>query len=376
MRRILFLDQYGQLGGGQQVLLELAAAAVDQGWAVDALLPDGPCCGHLTALGVGVTRVALPVLREGRKGWRDVARLAAASLALVLRHRALFGAADLVYVNGGRMLPAGMLAQGLLRRPAACHVHLNYRRSERRLLRYFLGQPLTRGVVTPSAFIRDGLVAWDRAFASPRVYLVENGLDARFSAAPFEDRFSGRPLRQVGLVGRICPEKGQDVVPALGHRFPDMHFHLLGDAAFSDAGFYACLRRSAPANVHFHGWVEDVPALTRRLGLQLCLAPSRCPASSPGHSFEAAPLTPLQMTALSCLVVPRRLGALASVADELGLRTFSDDAELGGLIETLRRMPPAALAGEARAAHAHVLARYGHAAFRERLAALLRQLMA
>lgn len=43
MKHIVFLEQYGSLGGGQQVLLELVRAALHSGFQATVLIPEGPC---------------------------------------------------------------------------------------------------------------------------------------------------------------------------------------------------------------------------------------------------------------------------------------------------------------------------------------------
>ena len=91
------------------------------------------------------------------------------------------------------------------------------------------------------------------------------------------------------------------------------------------------LKAQAPANVTFHGWIEDIPTKIQQIGLQICLVPSRC--------FEAAPLVPLQMTALSCLVVVRSIGALKEIADTLKLITFKEDYELENLLNDITVSP-------------------------------------
>ncbi len=376
MKTIVFCDQYGQLGGGQQVLLELVSAALANSLAVKVLLPAGPCADQLEAAGAEVRRIPACTLTQGRKKFADILYGTAYCLNVFLRNIAFLRSAELIYVNGNRLLPVALLAQSFLGKPAVCHVHLNHGDLEKRLFRIFLKRKRTRAIVVPSAFIQRELVRFDSIFASPKVRLVENGLDTRFTQTAFEDRFSGRPLRQVGIVGRASPEKGQDVLPALARRFPDMDFHVLGDAAFSSADFYAALQRDSPSNVHFHGWVEDLPAKVREIGLQLCLVPSRCPASTPGQSFEAAPLVPLQMAALSCLVVVRRLGALEDVAENLQMRTFDRDNELIPMIEALRAHSAAETCDQCRRSHGLTLAMYNHSTFHERLRDLLNMLFA
>ena len=367
MKNIIFCDQYGQLGGGQQVLLELVKAALADKFAVKVLLPAGPCADKLEALGVEVRHIPSCALTQGKKSVLDILRFAMYNLAVFFQNFSVFRSADLIYVNGNRLLPVAFLAQRILGKGAACHIHLNHGTLEKKLFRIFLRQRRTVAIVVPSAFIQRELVHFDTAFDSPKVRIVENGLDARFADTVFEDRFSDRPLLHVGIVGRVSPEKGQDVLPALARRFPDMDFHVLGDAAFSSADFYASLRQHSPPNVHFHGWVEDLPQKVREIGLQLCLIPSRVK--------EAFSLTSIEMTALSCLVVVRRMGALEDVAKSLQLASFDSDDELVSVIELLSVLPVVKNLAQCENSHALTAARYGHNGFHERLKNMLCTLM-
>lgn len=375
MYDILFLDQYGELGGGQQVLLELALAALARGRSVCAMLPDGPCAARLETMGVRVVRVPACRLRQGRKKAADILRFAAYNCSLLLRHGRLFRAARLVYVNGNRLLPAAALSSLLLGRPAAYHIHLNHGRMERGLFAAVLRLRKTRAVVMPSAFIRRELVAADSRFDDPRCVVVENGLDARFADIPYVDRFTERELRHVGVLGRVSPEKGQDVLLPLARAFPQLDFHVLGDAAFSSLDYLARLKTDAPANVHFHGWVDDVPAKVAEVGLQVCLVPSRCPPDDPTRSFEAAPLVPLQMAALSCLVAVRDLGALRDVARALHFPAFGTDASIADILRAFQVAAPPTLAARSRAAFDVVARGYSHTAFQERLQRLITTLL-
>ena len=335
MRRIAFLEQYGDLGGGQQVLLELVQAALALGHQVSVLIPEGPCANKLRHMGAAVQPIPLCRLSQGQKSCVDILRFTAYGWRVFLEHMRLLRSADLIYVNGNRLLGTAMLAQLFLQRKAVCHIHLNHGPLELKLFLLFLRSKKSLGLIVPSPFILRQLQAADKGFADPRVRLLPNGLDSRFSDIPFEDRFTDRPLRHVGIVGRVSPEKGQDVLLPLARRFPQLHFHVLGDAAFSAQDFYDGLRQTAPENVHFHGWVDDIPAKVREIGLQICLVPSRCPEGSPERSFEAAPLVPLQMAALSCLVMVRRLGALEDLAENLFLRSYDSDEEIKILIESI-----------------------------------------
>lgn len=372
MKHIIFLEQYGSLGGGQQVLLELVRAALDTGFQATVLIPEGPCADKLRVLGVQVVDVPECRLSQGKKGIADIFRFAWYGCRTFLSHISLLRHADLVYVNGNRLLPVAMLAQLMLGRKAAYHIHLNHGGLERKLFLLTLRLKSTRALVLPSEFIRRELLAADARFSDPRVQVVPNGLDARFSNIPFQDRFTGRPLQHIGIVGRVSPEKGQDVLIPLANYFPQLQFHVLGDAAFSSVDYYERLRREAPGNVHFHGWVDDLPAKVDEIGLQVCLVPSRCPPESPERSFEAAPLVPLQMTALSCLVIVRKLGALEDVANSLGLIHFDTDLSLIYIINNIIYCKDWGGVGYICNCFNICLLKYGNALFKERISLLMK----
>lgn len=367
MKHIVFLEQYGSLGGGQQVLLELVRAALHSGFQATVLIPEGPCSDRLRSLGAQVIAVSECRLSQGKKGIADIFRFAWYGCRTFLSHISLLRHAGLIYVNGNRLLSVALLAQLLLGRKAAYHIHLNHGGLERKLFLLTLRLKSTRALVLPSEFIRRELLAADARFADPRVQVVPNGLDARFSDIPFQDRFTGRPLQHIGIVGRVSPEKGQDVLIPLAKHFPQLQFHVLGDAAFSSADYYERLKREAPENVHFHGWVDDLPAKVNEIGLQVCLVPSRCPPESPGRSFEAAPLVPLQMAALSCLVIVRRLGALEDVARELGLEMFEKDEKLPALLKDNIAQDCVLIATSIKKSYGACMQRFSHANLQQRL---------
>jgi len=103
------------------------------------------------------------------------------------------------------------------------------------------------------------------------------------------------------------------------------------------------------------------------IGLQVCLVPSRCPPEAPERSFEAAPLVPLQMTALSCLVIVRRLGALEDVARELGLKMFEQDEELFSLLQDACGQEKKNIVSCTQAAYVDCLQKFSNGKFQKSL---------
>ena len=114
MKHIVFLEQYGSLGGGQQVLLELVRAALHSGFQATVLIPEGPCSDRLRSLGAQVIAVSECRLSQGKKGIADIFRFAWYGCRTFLSHISLLRHAGLIYVNGNRLLPVALLAQLLL----------------------------------------------------------------------------------------------------------------------------------------------------------------------------------------------------------------------------------------------------------------------
>ena len=337
-------------------------AALHTGFQATVLIPEGPCVERLRALGAQAIVVPECRLSQGKKNIADIFRFAWYGCRTFLSHISLLRHADLIYVNGNRLSPVAMLAQLMLGRKAAYHIHLNHGGLERKLFLLALRLKSTRALVLPSEFIRRELLAADVRFADPRVQVVPNGLDARFSDIPFQDRFTGRPLQHFGIVGRVSPEKGQDVLIPLAKHFPQLQFHVLGDAAFSSADYYERLKREAPENVHFHGWVDDLPAKVNEIGLQVCLVPSRVK--------EAFSLVAVEMVALSCLLIVRKVGAMEDAARELGLGMFEKDEELPTLLHELCSRKSSVLADVTQHVHEGISLRL-YNKFQGRLKSLL-----
>jgi glycosyltransferase involved in cell wall biosynthesis len=360
--RIVFLEQYGSLGGGQQMLLELVAAARSLGCAVDILIPNGDVAVKLGHDNAAVVLIEECCLRQKNKTTFDIFRWFLYGIRLFAQNIAVLKKADLLYVNGARLLIVGILASLLLRKKVAYHIHLHHSTAEYRLFRTLLKFSLTRGIIVPSMFIRRQLPEKEQ-----RVFTVENGLDARFSRIRYQDRFQDAPLRHVAIVGRISPEKGQDILLKLAPAFRDMTFHIFGDAAFADDAYYRELRQSVPPNVVFHGWIDGVAEKIDDLRVQLWIVPSRC--------AEASSLACMQGVAMSCLVAVREEGALAELADELGLSAFQSDEEMLRLLRHLLICHSGQLSGKTRAAFQKVMARYSHNELQKRLRKLLQRLL-
>ena len=201
--KVLFLDQFSDLGGAQQMLLDLLSAVRDRGWQAAAGLPgNGAAAQRARAAGVKVFDIPCGPYSSGRKTAADWWRFQAETPRLAVKIRELTEefVPDLVYINGPRLLPAAALAR--FRQPVLFHAHIGISQRAARLL---AGVPLRLLNARVVAVCRDVAQTWS-SFAGPeRVEVVYNGVPG--PRQPIARNGAGAP--RIGCIGRIAPEKGQ-----------------------------------------------------------------------------------------------------------------------------------------------------------------------
>src|SRR5713226_7859843 len=102
---ILFLDQFSDLGGAQRCLLDLLPAVRERGWRAHVAAPgDGCLRSRSVALGAEFHSIRCGPFESGRKSTRDLVRFARELPGLAREIRRI--GAEIVYVNGPRLLPA------------------------------------------------------------------------------------------------------------------------------------------------------------------------------------------------------------------------------------------------------------------------------
>ncbi|MEX2301387.1 MAG: glycosyltransferase family 4 protein [Bryobacterales bacterium] len=281
--KILFLDQYSELGGAQQCLLDLMPAVIWAGWQPLVAVPgDGPLVARLRELRVDVERLPLGSYRSHKKPAWDVVRFAASTprLAMAIRRLVRRFEPDLIYVNGPRLLPAARLSRPKCT-PLLFHCHS---RLAQPLAASAAGRSLraTKAVVIScSEFSAEPL----RRFVAPeRLRVVYNGVAG--PSRPQTRKQPGGGFR-IGLVGRIAPEKGHaDFLHAarlLNETLPNCRFVICGEALFADPvskQYRQTLDKLGEGlPVEFLGWRDDVYDVLASLDL-LVVPSTREPATT------------------------------------------------------------------------------------------------
>jgi glycosyltransferase involved in cell wall biosynthesis len=343
LMRLVMLDQYSDLGGAQQGLLELLPELRNRGWQALIGLPgDGEVCRRACELGFKVEPIVCGPYRAGRKSLADAGRFLWQTPALMrqIRGMAERWRAEVIYINGPRLMPAA--PPGL---PVVFHAHSYLGAGA---VRDIAGMALRRTgahLIANCEFVAE---TWSGYVAPQHVSVVYNGVGGP-DRPPVPRLSAAHPV--VASLGRIAPEKGQldflKAAAAIHSAIPAARFDLIGAPLFGDteAERYHATVRSAAAHlpVEFHGWREDVyHALA---GIDLLLVPSA--------SHEATTRVILEAYSAGVPVVALRSGGVPEVVDHgvTGFLAGSVPEMAERAIELLRHPARRAeMAREARAA--------------------------
>jgi glycosyltransferase involved in cell wall biosynthesis len=244
-KKILFVDQYGSLGGGQRVLLDtLSALDPDQFQVTVALNGDGSFRRLLLSSGIPVIDLPLGDYRSGIKSLWDVARFGPRSLlcsgflaSLIVRNRF-----DLIFANGPRTFPSTILAGRLTKVPVLWHLH-----------NAFPSGAMVKGLSILAASTSQ-IIACSKSAAAPflkyrpdlrsKIRLIPNSIpnwpaDPMFETVKWQESVGGggKPL-SFGIFGRITPFKGQSeflkAAQLLCKRREKARFFVIGSPADND----------------------------------------------------------------------------------------------------------------------------------------------
>jgi glycosyltransferase involved in cell wall biosynthesis len=281
--RILFVDHTAALGGGEIALSNLVQNLDRSRYEpVVLLFGDGPLRARLVERSIETHLVPLSerVLhrRKDTIGFSTLLRLAdvwatlghVRRLARFMREQRI----DLVHTNSLKADVIGGLAARLARKPLIWHVR-------DRIDRDYLPAVVVRVFrrlckVLPNRVIANSAATLDTVQPEQikRNGAVHCGIEPRSRMRVVHDGFQGiaapdvpRSIRQVGLVGRISPWKGQDIflkAAAIVHdRFPDVRFQIIGAPLFAEQAYEQELRRLCTSLeldqcVEFTGFCQNV----------------------------------------------------------------------------------------------------------------------
>ncbi len=322
---VLFLDQFSQMGGAQQGLLDTIDAARARGWRIWGALPAGPLIGQFESRGASVVEIPCGPYRSGTKSPADALRFVSDVRCQVRRLDRLLSrySFDLIYVNGPRLLPAVALCSAS-RAPVLFHCHNHVEQTAARELAGWSIRRCKAAVAGCSHSVVDQF----RHCAQNKHFVIPNGI----RELPFRDReFPSHPKWRIGIIGRISPEKGQDdfmrAAALLNRDCPELEFVICGAPMFGDARYFDHVRRLARGlPVEFLGWREDITAVLSEL--DLLAVPSK---------LEGMGRVIIEAYSAGVPVVAYAVGGIPEVVTDRETGFLVTDQTPGGLAECIRQ---------------------------------------
>jgi glycosyltransferase involved in cell wall biosynthesis len=330
--KVIYIDQTGQLGGGELSLLDWLAAVREKNHVI--LFEDGPFRERLEAVGESVEVIPVGGILSIRRGASPLSLAKALPAAWNLRRRLrqALGGADVLYANSQKAFQLAAISAHKAQ-PLIWHLRdlLTPEHFSPVLIRMailaanrYAALILVNSRATGEAFV----VAGGRR---DKVRLVPDGIDP----APFDavDREESARIRNelapaesfvIGLFGRLAHWKGQHVLLEACSKLPDVHVCLVGDALFGETDYAEQLRRRAAdpdlaGRVHFLGFRKDVPELMTAMDLIV------------HTSVSAEPLGRVIIEAMMARkpVIATRAGGAAEIVEEgiSGLMVVPDSVE-------------------------------------------------
>ncbi len=218
-QRILFLDQQSWRGGAQRVLEEVLDALKGEFVPLVAFPEDGPLLFQLRQRDIETLTYSLGRYRAGQKSLSETISLAARTLycGFHLARRIIQQNVRLVYINGPRCLPSGVLAARMTGRPSLFHLHLILTRKTDIILTARAAQYVNR-ILACSAAAAEPLLSANPQLTSVTRVVYNPALNQQSvrPLAPLTStpgvRFRPSARHVVGMVGRITAAKGQHLL--------------------------------------------------------------------------------------------------------------------------------------------------------------------
>ncbi len=294
--KVIVMDEFRSLGGAEIILLRVLRGLSNAGtdrhlprnnrrhYVFHAILPgDGSCSRQMDDLNIPQTYIDISGFK---KQWLNpiVRRHVLSQLRNVIIHvqpgLILVNSVWVLFVTGRLAAELGI--------PVICAVHaaISPKKRLKRVLfpwigKFFLSIP--RRWITVSEHLREELVCL--GIPEARIDLIPNGVDVAQDVVSQEDDKTGMcdaipdSKIRVGVIGRLHPGKGQDVVIAAAAqvvaRFPGIYFLIMGEEVPAPNESFSYTRKleqmianhGLERNVCLTGFIADIIPMIRSLDI-------------------------------------------------------------------------------------------------------------
>jgi len=217
-------------------------------------------------------------------------------------------------------------------------------------------------VVVPSLYIRSALIHKGRMFRYANLFfVVSNPLSRRFSFTENVDHHNSS-VRNVIVIGRLSPQKGQHRMLEAARALPEINFFFCGETLPEDIDYAAKLKTASPSNIYYDGFVYDLASYVKMNSIRISVMPS--------VMHESFGLAAIETMSLGCVNINSAAGALFEVSQNTGALTFENTDDLIEILDWLVHVDP--MIFDDLAAHQKKMTdvRYSFESFRESLLSL------
>ncbi|MFN8006566.1 MAG: glycosyltransferase family 4 protein [Terriglobia bacterium] len=324
--RVLFVDQYGTLGGAQKVLLTLIRALDKAQFTCTAALNGrGPLWEHLSQSRIKVVSLPLGHYRAGRKSLPEQVRFFLRTVLCLIWLLRLIRKSkfDVIYCNGPQIFCCATLAGKVSRLPVLWHIHSVLPAGLAHKVAAYIARWTSRILACSQAsahslFRRDtSIPVRMQVLPNPRPMRIEiMGREKALQILRLPQLDSGR--MGFGVVGRITPFKGQlefiKAAALVTRQWKDVYFWVVGSPAPSDSGdreyfegVIQCVRNHAlDAAVFFVPWREDIAPCYALFDVLVL----------PSQGEEGLPLCALESLSMGKPVIAARRGGVTDVLED------------------------------------------------------------
>lgn len=320
-RRVLFVNNVGQIGGAEQSLLTLIDGLIQQKWPLCLVCPpDGTLLKRANQR--GIETLPLPLVDSVKQ-----TPLRYFNILWQFIKTARAWQPDLIHCNGIRSVLYGVPAGKLLRIPVIVHIRdIDLPPS-----------PITRSLIKQA----DLQIAISNAVKATlqqnnlarSCVVIYNGVNvAAFQNIHPQQREQMRttfriPIEGciVGIIGRLIPWKGHETFLAAAaqlRHYPHLYWLIVGEEWHHSRGYQQYLTTLATHlgignRVRFTGWLEDVPAAFSML--DIVVVPSQEPEPFGRVVIEAMaakrPVVASRIGGISEIICDERTGLLVPPRD-------------------------------------------------------------
>jgi glycosyltransferase involved in cell wall biosynthesis len=319
--RILFLDQFSSVGGGQRVLLGILCSLPSGFDSIIAINGCGEFSTTLAAKGLPVYSLPIGNYSTGKKSRQDQVRFSLRTLlcALLVGYRVLRNDVQLIYANGPRTYFCAALAGCITRRCVIWHLHnVLPQGTELRLVVYFsrwVHQILacSNAVTRPLLQNSPGLARKIQVIYNPLPHW-NHEIRREQALAEFARRECSPDLTSFGILGRVTSFKGQrEFVEAalLVLRQEQAIFWVIGSPSprdLKDNVYYSDVQREV-ARARLESSIFFLPHQT---DIERCYALLDVVVLAP-QGLEGFGLTALEAMSLGKAIIAPALGGIPEI---------------------------------------------------------------